>query len=290
MRSMTGFGQASLSTDVVEVEVQVKSVNGRYLDIKSRLPRDLLAIESQLHKSIRERLHRGRVDLWVEVRGREAGVARINLAQVESYLRASRELAVAGVEGELDLGTLLALPDVFDRRNDQELPPDAVNQAIGEALSQALDQVVRHREKEGLSLKQDLLGRLSALSGLTDQIEEGSGSIVDYQRQRLEDKVASVPTLGDVDQTRLAQEVAFIADKVDISEEITRLRSHSSRFQELLGSEEPTIGKNLDFLCQELNREINTVLAKSGRVEISEVAIAAKTEIERIREQVQNVE
>ena len=290
MRSMTGFGQSSISTDVAEVEAQIKTVNGRYLDIKSRLPRDLLGIESLLHKVLRARLHRGRIELRVEIRRREAGTAHVNLGQVESYLKASRELAEAGVQGELTLDTLLTLPHIFDSRTRQENHPQAIITAVEESLDKALDQVVRHRETEGLSLKNDLLDRLSIVSGLTDEIEESSKSIFNYQRQRLQERIASLENLADFDPNRLAQEVAFIADKADVSEEITRLRSHLSRFRELLEDGEPAIGKNLDFLCQELNREINTVLAKSGRVQISEAAITAKTEIERIREQVQNVE
>ena len=287
---MTGFGQSSIHTDMAEVEVQVKTVNGRYRDIKSRLPRDLIGIESLLHKVLRARLHRGRIELRVEVRRREVRTTRVNLGQVESYLKASRELAGAGVQGELTLDTLLALPDVFDSRTRQEDYPKAVITAVEETLDKALDQVVRHRETEGLNLKNDLLVRLSILSGLTNEVEENSKSIVNYQKQRLQERVASLGNLANVDPNRLAQEVAFIADKADVSEEITRLRSHLSRFRELLEDGEPAIGKNLDFLCQELNREINTVLAKSGRVQISEAALTAKTEIERIREQVQNVE
>ena len=290
MRSMTGFGQSSMATDIAEIEVQVKTVNSRYLDLKIRLPRELLGLEQDLKKEIRSRLHRGRIDFWVEVRNRETGLARVNPAQVRAYLRAAQELAKLGVQGNLELGTLLALPDVFDSRGNRDSQLEVVASGVEQCLGEALEQVIRHRQAEGQALKEDLQDRLSALAGLTDQIEEQAESVAEFQRQRLQEKLASLNDLPEVDATRLVQEVAFHTERVDISEEITRLRSHLSRFRELLDAAHAVIGKNLDFLCQELNREMNTVLSKAGRVEISEVAVAGKTEIERIREQVQNVE
>ena len=290
MRSMTGFGQSSTSTDTAEIELQVKTVNSRYLDLKMRLPRELLSMEPDLKKKIQSLLHRGRVDLWVEVRGQETGLARVNPAQVEAYLRAAQELSDLGVKGHIDLGTLLTLPDVFDSRGNIDSQLETVVSGVEQCLEEALEQVDRHRQAEGQALQDDLRDRLSTLGGLTDQIEEQAEGIAEFQRQRLRDKLSSLGDLPEVDATRLAQEVAFYADRADISEEITRLRSHLLRFGELLDADQSVIGKNLDFLCQELNREMNTVLSKAGRVEISEVAVAGKTEIERIREQVQNVE
>ena len=290
MRSMTGFGQSSMATDIAEIEVQVKTVNSRYLDLKIRLPRELLGMEQDLRKEIQSHLHRGRVDLWVEVRSRETGLARVNPAQVRAYLRAAQELADLGVQGNLELGTLLALPDVFDSRGNGDRQLEGVASGVKQCLGEALEQVVRHRQAEGQTLKEDVQDRLIALAGVTDQIEEQAESVAEFQRQRLQEVLASLDDLPEVDATRLVQEVAFYTERVDISEEITRLRSHLIRFEELLEADQSVIGKNLDFLCQELNREMNTVLSKAGRVEISEVAVAGKTEIERIREQVQNVE
>ena len=290
MRSMTGFGQSSTSIDTAEIEVQMKSVNSRYLDLKMRLPRELLSLEPDLKKKIRSLLHRGRVDLWVEVRGQETSLARVNPTQVEAYLSAAQQLSDLGVSGHLDLGTLLTLPDVFDGHGNIDSQLEMVIRGVEQCLEEALQQVGRHRQAEGQALKDDLLDRLSTLGGLTDQIEKQAEGIAEFQRQRLRDRLSSLGDLPEVDATRLAQEVAFYADRTDISEEITRLRSHLVRFGELLDEGQPVIGKNLDFLCQELNREMTTVLSKAGRVEISEVAIAGKTEIERIREQVQNVE
>ena len=290
MRSMTGFGQSSTSTGTAEIEVQVKTVNSRYLNLKMRLPRELLSIEPDLKKKIRSLLHRGRVDLWVEVRGQDTGLARVNAGQVEAYLRAAQELSDLGVQGHIDLGTLLTLPDVLDSRGNIDSQLERVVRGVEEGLEKALEQVDRHRRAEGQAMKEDLRNRLSTLAGLTDQIEKQAEGVAEFQRQRLQEKLSSLDDLPEVDATRLAQEVAFYADRADISEEITRLRSHLLRFGELLDADQSMIGKNLDFLCQELNREMNTVLSKAGRVEISEVAVIGKTEIERIREQVQNVE
>ena len=290
MRSMTGFGQSSMATDTAEIEVQVKTVNSRYLDLKIRLPRELQGIEQDLRKKIRNRLHRGRIDFWLEVRHRETGLARVNPAQVRAYLRAAQELAELGVQGNLELGTVLSLPDVFDSSGSGDSQLEVVACGVDQCLAEALEQVIVHRQAEGQALKEDLQDRLMALAGLTDLIEQQAEGVAEFQRQRLQEKLASLDDLPEVDATRLVQEVAFYAERVDISEEITRLRSHLTRFGELLDADQPVVGKNLDFLCQELNREMNTVLSKAGRVEISEVAVAGKTEIERIREQVQNVE
>ncbi len=290
MRSMTGFGQSSMATDTAEIEVQVKTVNSRYLDLKIRLPRELQGIEQDLRKKIRNRLHRGRIDFWLEVRNRETGLARVNPAQVRAYLRAAQELAELGVQGNLELGTVLSLPDVFDSSGSGDSQLEVVACGVDQCLAEALEQVIVHRQAEGQALKEDLQDRLMALAGLTDLIEQQAEGVAEFQRQRLQEKLASLDDLPEVDATRLVQEVAFYAERVDISEEITRLRSHLTRFGELLDADQPVVGKNLDFLCQELNREMNTVLSKAGRVEISEVAVAGKTEIERIREQVQNVE
>ena len=290
MRSMTGFGQSSTATDIAEIEVQVKTVNSRYLDLKIRLPRELLSMEPDLKKKIRSRLHRGRVDLWVEVRGQETGLGRVNPAQVKAYLRAAQELSDLGVQGHIDLSTLLTLPDVFGSHGNIDSQLEVVVSGVEQCLGEALEQVGRHRQAEGQEMKEDLRDRLTTLAGLTDQIEKQTEGVAEFQRQRLQDKLSSLDDLPEVDAARLAQEVAFYADRADISEEITRLRSHVLRFGELLDADQSVVGKNLDFLCQELNREMNTVLSKAGRVEISEVAVAGKTEIERIREQVQNVE
>ncbi len=290
MRSMTGFGQSSMATDIAEVEVQLKTVNSRYLDIKVRLPRELLSMEQDLKKKIRSRLHRGRVDFWLEVRNRETGLARVNPAQVRAYLKASEELAELGVQGHLELSTLLSLPDVFDSRGNPDAQLEEIVRSVDQCLEEALERVIAHRRAEGQTLKEDLHNRLTALAGLTDRIEEQAEGIAEFQRQRLQGRLAALDDLPEVDASRLVQEVAFYTEKVDISEEITRLRSHLARFGELLEAEEPVVGKNLDFLCQELNREMNTVLSKAGRVEVSQVAVEGKTEIERIREQVQNVE
>lgn len=290
MKSMTGFGQASIFMDPTQIDVQLKTVNGRYLDIKAHLPRELLGIESQLHKKIRMQLHRGRIELWVEIRNQATRKPRVNFLQVNSYLQAVQELETTGIQGELTLGTLLNLPNVFDSNNKCMGDLELVTKIVGDSLNKALDQVLQHRETEGLALKKDLLVRISCLSSLTDQIEKCAEEIVNYYRKKLQEKFTKFQELNNIDPSRFAQEVALLADKADISEEITRLRSHISRFKEILNQGEPAVGKNLDFLCQELNREINTVLAKSRRVKISQTAITAKTEIEKIREQVQNVE
>lgn len=289
MKSMTGFGQASVSNRLADIEVQVKTLNSRYLDVQSNLPRDILGIELELQREIASVLHRGHVDLWIEIRGRAGGLAQINQDQVHAYLEASRELSRLGLSGELDVRTVLTLPDVFSTRGDKQARLEALTEDVHECLRGALEQVLSHREAEGRALLEEITNRLANLSEAVRDIEGSAETIAEYQRQRLTERLGSMQDFPPVDESRLAQEVALFAERGDISEEIARLRSHIQRFQELLSKHEP-IGRSLDFLCQELNREINTILAKAGRVEISQVAVEAKAEIERIREQVQNVE
>ena len=291
MRSMTGFGKASGATDEANFDVQIKAVNGRFLDIHVRMPRHLLALESSLQATIRKCLKRGRVDAWVELREKGTPGVKIHSEQVQAYLSAAQQLTDLGVAGDLDVATLLGLPQVLEETQETNNQDEGqLGPAILGCVECALAELMEHRSAEGAALKNDLADRILELRECVSKIAELSEDIVSFQQSRLEKRLAALQIQPAIDPTRLAQEVAFLADRSDISEEITRLNSHLDRFQEALDSQAQAVGKNLDFLTQELHREMNTILSKSGKTETSSLALEGKVAIEKVREQVQNVE
>ncbi|HSR52857.1 MAG TPA: YicC/YloC family endoribonuclease [Acidobacteriota bacterium] len=289
MRSMTGYGHAVRSGGDLEIAVDIKTVNGRYLDIAPRLPKELAGLENPLKKSLQPALRRGRVEIYLNLTSKALDQYQLNEPLVENYLAVARRAGAQGVEGTLELNTLLALPGVLVPK-EQDLADDRHQQQILEAVQEALEQVVEERRSEGATLKRDLAERLQRMSGLVESIEQKSEMVRDHYRKKLTERVERMAQDQPVDPARLAQEILYYCEKADISEEITRLRRHIERFSEQIEVEDASIGKGLDFLCQEMNRESNTILSKSQAGDLSELALEAKTEVERIREQVQNVE
>ncbi len=290
MRSMTGFGQATRSTEEMDLAVEIKTVNSRYLDLNLRVPRELSSLEPQLRKEVQSHLDRGRVELHFELHSKSGNHHDLNEALVENYLSVAERVRSMGAKGELDVSSVLQLPGVFVP-HEVELSPDGIFESVMEALREALEKVVNTRSNEGAALKQDFQGRLENLMKLTDRIAEEAEQILEYYREKLKNRVEKLTQEQHLDENRLAQEILHYADRSDIAEEITRLRSHVSQFQEYLsGSGNEAIGRRLDFISQEMGREMNTILSKSPLPAISELAVEGKTEIEKIREQVQNVE
>lgn len=290
MRSMTGFGQATRSTEEMDLAVEIKTVNSCYLDLNLRVPRELSSLEPQLRKEVQSHLDRGRVELHFELHSKSGNHHDLNEALVENYLSVAERVRSMGAKGELDVSSVLQLPGVFVP-HEVELSPDGIFESVVEALREALEKVVNTRSNEGAALKQDFQGRLENLMKLTDRIAEEAEQILEYYREKLKNRVEKLTQEQHLDENRLAQEILHYADRSDIAEEITRLRSHVSQFQEYLsGSGNEAIGRRLDFISQEMGREMNTILSKSPLPAISELAVEGKTEIEKIREQVQNVE
>lgn len=290
MRSMTGFGRASRSTEEMNLVVEIKTVNSRYLDLNLRVPRELHSMEQKLRKEVQSHLDRGRVELHFELHPKSGNHHDLNEALVENYLSVAEKVRSLGAKGELDVSSVLQLPGVFVPR-EVELSPEGILEKILEALREALEKVVSTRSNEGAALKKDFQDRLEKLMKLTDRIAEQAEQILEYYREKLKKRVEKLTQDQHVDENRLAQEILHYADRSDIAEEITRLRSHVTQFQEYLsGSEDEAIGRRLDFISQEMGREMNTILSKSPLPAISELAVEGKTEIEKIREQVQNVE
>ena len=289
MRSMTGFGQAAQSAEEVGVAVEIRTVNSRYLDLKVRLPKEWAFLEGEIRKELGPQLVRGRVDVHVDLVIKRADQYDLNQTLVENYLLLAEKARSLGAVGEVDVSSLLQLPGVvIPRQVDSSSKP--VRQAILEVVREAAGEVVAVRRAEGAALKMDLEKRLSHLAKITDLIAEQTALVQSYYREKLMKRLAELVPEQAVDENRLAQEMVYFADRSDISEEITRLRSHLEQFQVCLDSEVQVVGRRLDFICQEMGREMNTVLSKSPLAAISEPGLEGKTEIEKIREQIQNVE
>jgi uncharacterized protein (TIGR00255 family) len=293
MKSMTGFGRGSATGDGFAVGVEIKTVNNRYLDVHLRAPQELTALEMDIRKRVSARLSRGRVDLNISFdRTGSAASYEINQAVVAAYVDALREIQRQfNLTGDIDVSAIARLPGALSSpRNDLT---DEMTSGVDAAIDQALVNLEQMRQVEGESLKTEMQGRLQRIEQTIPKIEAAAAGLVEAYQQRLQKRVTELMSrggqTGEIDSGRLAQEVAYLADRSDITEELARLRSHVDQFREAIESEEE-VGKRLDFLLQELNREANTVLSKSGEISIKEAALAIKAEVEKLREQVQNVE
>lgn len=292
MKSMTGFGRGFETSDEFAVTVEIKTVNNRFLDVNLRLGSELQPAESTIKRQIGNRLSRGRVDVSVTYERTRQINYELNRPMISGFLAAMKEMQREfGLSGEPDINVIARLPNVLAPKKDDLDEHFIVG--LERAVNFALDDLERMRANEGEMLKNELGFRLSEIEKRLPTIESEAAGVADEYRQRLTKKIgemlARVDSQLDIDQGRLAQEVAFIADRCDISEEIQRLRSHIEQFRQIV-SEENEVGKRLDFLTQELNREANTIASKTNNLVIKENALALKSEIEKIREQVQNVE
>lgn len=291
LRSMTGFGVGRAQVDGEELTVELKSVNHKFCEVKTRLPRELAAVEPEIVKTVKERLARGAVEVFVRrsVGPSEQGAPVVDVALAKEYRRAFSQIAQAlGVSDDVKLRDIAQQAGVI--RLD-ERPVDLVpaQRAIGQALEAALAGLIEMRRREGEATRADLLARLAVLEATAAEIAERAPRSVDEYRQRLTDRIAELSRGTPVDPARLAQEVAVFAERTDIAEELSRFASHLSQFRKLIESPEPS-GRKMDFLVQEMHREINTTGSKSQHAEISIRVVTIKAELERVREQVQNVE
>jgi len=295
IRSMTGFGRATFQVEDASCEVEARSVNHRYLDARVRLPKLMATLETAIRERVAARFARGKVDLTVTWPAGAGPAPRleIDLDAAGEYARAASRLAESpGLAGSLDVATLLALPGVARFVETETSSPEVANDALS-AVDTALDALEAMRITEGEALSLDLLGRLNRVSELTDALEGLSGSVVQVVRDRLRKRTEQLrQDTGLYDEARLHQELVIAADRMDVTEEIVRLRSHIDQFRSILasaGAGSP-VGRRLDFLLQELGREANTIGSKGSDAPIAHTVVELKAEIERIREQVQNVE
>ena len=293
MKSMTGYGRGDSSTKGVQLAVEISSVNRRQVEVAVSLPNELDSLEADLRKIVLASVARGRVSGRVTLQ-RPSGKANrsilINEAQAEAYKKALAKLADGmGLRDDLSLETILRLPGVMEAGED-EVDPVAMLPTLKLELGQALGQLQDMRSKEGANLERDLAKRLASLRRITKRVSKRAPKVVDYHRTRLLERLAKADIdVADADDERFLREVVYFTDRSDISEELTRLESHFDQVDGCLISNEP-VGRKLDFLAQEMFREVNTIGSKANDSEISQEVVTLKTELEKIREQVQNVE
>lgn len=291
LRSMTGFGAGRARVGDEEVSVELRSLNHKFCEVKARLPREFAALEPAITRQVKERLARGAVEVHVRRQTATASgtVPTVDVGLAQEYARAFRELANAlGVPAEVTWHHVATQPGVV-RLEEKGVDLEAAGQAVREALEQALTALEQMRRTEGEALYADLDNRLKLLEGWSREVAELAPKSVEEYQQRLTERVAELGRGVVVDPQRLAQEVVLFAERTDIAEEVTRLASHLEQFRALMTSSEPA-GRRMDFLVQEMHREVNTTGSKSQHAEISARVVSMKAEVERIREQVQNVE
>lgn len=291
MYSMTGYGRGASSLEGRELTIELKSVNNRFLDIGMKLPRQLSFLEDTLRQLLNGSLNRGHVDVFVNYRNlrSDAKTVRVDEALLKAYLTSARESAKAlDLTDDLTLSRALTLPDVTTI-----LPADEDQQALmalaTTVMAEAIQGLKAMRIKEGERLKQDLSARMDTMTGYAAAIEKRAPAVVEEYRARLTARIEELLGETEVDRARLATEVAIFADRAAIDEEIVRLNTHLVHFRELLEADEP-VGRKMDFLVQEMNRECNTIGSKANDAELTSIVLLCKAEIEKLREQIQNIE
>jgi uncharacterized protein (TIGR00255 family) len=288
--SMTGYGSASAQKDDITVSVEIRTVNHRFLDLHVRLSREYLFLEGEIQQLIRNALDRGRVEVSTTIQNTNSGAVQVNSNLVKGYLEAAARLKQEFNLGDsLDLKSIFTLPGILQNRDLLTENSEAISELASRSIKGALQGVLQMRRAEGEALRADMLRNLASVEESAVRIQELSASSAPEYMQKLQERLAQLLPSGTIDPQRLAQEAALLADRCDISEEVARLKSHIQQYHALMDGKEKA-GKKLDFLLQELQREANTILSKSGNLDISRNAISIKADIEKLREQVQNVE
>ena len=293
IKSMTAFGRGEYQQGETRYVAEIRSLNNRHRDIIVRVPRDSQPLEEELRAVVSSRIGRGRVEVSFQIeKGPEASSVNsleLNLPLVESYLRVFRELAARfDLDQDVGVETLIQLKDVILVKPETH-DLDKLREGFRASLTAALDSLDEMRTREGAALEKDFLKRLGRLDGHVDRVHERAPQLAETYRERLVRRVGAMLRDVEVDQARLAQEVAFLAERSDITEEIVRIRSHLKQFRQYLNPGN-TVGRKLDFLIQEMNREVNTLGVKGSDTTISMTVVEMKAELEKLREQVQNVE
>ena len=293
MKSMTGYGTATVqAASGRSFTLEVKSVNHRYCDVHAKVPGKLAFLEHDLKRLVKERFERGRFDLYVSLDefGRESKKISFDRDLAAAYLEQLRELAAhLQLEPQIDLLSLTRMPEVITVES-AELNEDEARQAVEQALQQALEHLEQMRTHEGEALTQDVTGNLDRIGEIVKQVAKIAETTPMLYKAALEERIKRLTeNVVEIAQDRLAQEVAVFADRIDISEEISRLTGHIDHFKHLMASAEP-VGRKLDFLIQEMNREINTMGSKANNLDIAKQVVDVKSILEKIREQIQNVE
>lgn len=291
IKSMTGYGSAKGSCGGLEITVELKSVNNRYLDCSVRLPRSFLFAEEAVKSRVGKHISRGKTDVFISVdsSGADDTVVKVNESLAKGYAAAISEIAeITGLPNTLDAAAIGRFPDVLSVEK-KEADRDALSEALSDIVEKALCEFDSMREREGAKLAEDISGRLDTIEGLVSSVEERSPETVSEYRQRLYKKMSEVLENTALDEARILTEAAIFADKVAVDEETVRLRSHIEQMRGMIKTGSP-IGRKMDFLIQEFNRESNTIGSKCSDSSIAKTVIELKSEIEKIREQIQNIE
>ena len=291
IKSMTGYGSAKGTVEGLDIHVELKSVNNRYLDCSVRLPRSFLFAEDMVKSLVQKHISRGKVDVFLNVDSSAAGdmTVRVNEGLLKGYVEAIGHIAEEyGLTNDISALSVARFPDVLTVEK-RDLDAEAISAGMEKIVAAALQDFDSMRLREGEKLCEDVLSRLETISSLVSQVEEKAPETVAAYRQRLEQKMAEVLGTAGIDENRILAEAAVFADHIAVDEETVRLRSHMSQLRTMIQGNSPT-GRKIDFLIQEFNREANTIGSKCQNSEIAHVVVDLKSEIEKIREQIQNIE
>ena len=291
IRSMTGYGKQSLNVEKREYQVEIKSVNHRYLDINIKLPKSISYLEDTIKKEISAKIKRGKIDVFItfENNSQEGKNITINKELAKLYIEQLKELAQEEkILNNIEVMDIAKLPDILIVKNDEE--DEKIQNELIEVVQGAISKIIEMKNIEGNKIEQDLLQRIDKIENKIVEISAKSTGLIEEYVVKLEKRIKEILKTEELDKSRLAQEVAIYADKCSIEEEVTRLESHIYQFRNLISNNNETIGKKLDFLIQEMNRETNTIGSKANNLEITNGVIDIKTELEDIREQIQNIE
>ena len=291
IKSMTGYGKSILEINARKYQVEIKSLNHRYLDISIRMPKQLSYLEETIKQQISSKISRGKIDVFIswENNSIEGRNIKINTELAKAYIEELRKLAKEeNLSDNIEVNDIAKYPDVLIVQENQE--DETIKNEIIEVVNKAVNNLVEMKQNEGIKIAEDLQKRLDYIQEEVNKVKEFSTGLINEYIVKLEERIKELlPNNQEIDKNRLMQEIVIYADKCSIEEEVTRLNSHIGQFKEFLKSDE-TVGKKLDFIIQEMNRETNTIGSKSNNLNITNGVIDMKTEIENLREQVQNIE
>ena len=292
IRSMTSFGRSNSAEGKKRVfTVEMKSVNSRYLDVNIRMPKSIISLEEEIRKMISNSLNRGKVDVFINIKNYNegAGVPKVDINLAQGYLQCLKEIEEKlNIKNDISVMQIARFPEVITMIEEED-KIDEIWEELKPLISSSLDMMINMREVEGEKLKEDILIKINQIEDLVSKVEEFADSIPKVFKQKLEERLKDLLGNVEVDENRIATEVCILADKATVDEEIIRLNSHINQVRETLKLNEP-IGRKLDFIVQEMNRETNTIGSKSSDIKMTNIVIDIKNILEKIREQVQNIE
>ena len=291
IKSMTGYGRANDTIDDMEITAEIKAVNHRYFEFSSRIPRQFGFLDEKVKQYVRNRVSRGKIEVYITINMLEnsAVAVEVNHPLAKAYIDALKDISETyNINGNLSAVDITRFSDVLAVRKEEQ-DEEAVFEAVKSVLSSAVDAFFNMRVKEGEKLKADVISRCDTILGFVEKVESKSVESVKAYRERIEEKMRELLDDVKVDEQRLLTETAIFADKTAVDEETVRLRSHISQLKDMLNSDE-AVGRKIDFLVQEMNREANTIGSKCSDIEITRTVVDIKSEIEKIREQIQNIE